>query len=92
MIPVAVLGTIIIVALAESGTARLIGVGYGIAGIGLYSASAAAHFKVWEPARLHKLFMLDQSMIMVYITPRPHRSPMRLAVGLVLRSFSACSR
>ncbi len=79
MIPVAVLATIVITAVAESGTARLIAVGYGLAGVGLYSASAAAHFKIWEPGRLHKLFMLDQSMIMVYITAST--APVAYAVG-----------
>lgn len=79
MIPVAALGTVIIALVAESGNARLIAIGYGLAGVGLYSASAAAHFKIWEPARLHKLFLLDQSMIMVYITAST--APVAYAVG-----------
>ena len=68
MIPVAALGLIYLQIIAESSTARLVAFGYGLAGIGLYSASAAAHYKVWKATLLHKLFMLDQSMIMVYIT------------------------
>ncbi len=79
MIPVAVLGTVILQLVAESATARGVGLGYGLAAVGLYSASAAAHYKIWEPARLHRLFMLDQSMIMLYIAAST--APVAYAVG-----------
>ena len=67
MIPVAIVGAVFLVAVAESGQAKLIAALFGIAGIGLYSASALAHYKIWEPKTLHRLFLLDQSMIMLFI-------------------------
>ena len=79
MIPVAVLAAITLQFVAESPNARLVAFGYGVATIGLYSASAAAHYKVWEPAVLHRLFMVDQSMIMLYIAAST--APVAYAVG-----------
>ena len=67
MVPVALLGAIYLQVVAESGNARLVAAAYGFAAVALYAASAAAHYKVWEPSTLHKLFNLDQSMIMVHI-------------------------
>ncbi len=68
MVPVAVAGAAYLQFISESSLARWVALGYGLAFIGLYAASAAAHYKVWKTTVLHKLFMLDQSMIMVYIT------------------------
>ena len=68
MIPVAALGLVYLQFIAESTTARLVALGYGLAGIGLYAVSAAAHHKIWNVGLLHRLFMTDQSMIMIYIT------------------------
>lgn len=68
MVPVAALGLLYLQLIANSTSARLVALGFGLAGIGLYSASALAHHKIWTPVVLHKLFLLDQSMIMVYIT------------------------
>ncbi len=79
MIPVALFGAVLLQFIAESTSARLVALGYGLAAIGLYSASAAAHYKIWEPARLHKLFMLDQSMILVYISAST--APVAYAIG-----------
>lgn len=79
MVPVAAIAGTLLVLVSDSGAARVIAFGYAIAGVGLYGASAAAHFKVWEPARLHKLFMLDQSMILIYITAST--GPVAYAVG-----------
>ncbi len=79
MIPVAAAGCIFLVAVAQSDAARGVALGYGLAAIGLYSASALAHYRVWEPSRLHKLFMLDQSMILVYIAAST--APVAYAVG-----------
>lgn len=67
MIPVAAIATVVIVIVADGVGARIVGGLYGLAGIGLYSVSAAAHYKIWEPKVLHRLFQLDHSMIMIFI-------------------------
>jgi len=79
MIPVAVVFAIALVIMAESGVAKGAAALYGLACIGLYAASAAAHHKIWEPARLHQLFQLDQSMIMAFIAASS--APVAYAVG-----------
>lgn len=79
MIPVAAVALIFLQLIAESAAARGVGLVYGLAAIGLYTASAAAHYKVWEPAILHRLFMVDQSMIMLYIAAST--APVAYAVG-----------
>ncbi len=94
MVPIAALGGIFLMIVADSGQARAVAFGYGVAAVGLYSASAAAHYRVWEPARLHKLFMLDQSMILVYIAAST--APVAYAVGgglgwLLFGGMSACA-
>lgn len=68
MVPVAVLGLIYLQVVANSTSARLVAFGFGLASIGLFAVSGLAHHKIWNTRLLHKLFMLDQSMIMVYIT------------------------
>lgn len=68
MVPVSVLGLLYLQAVANSPSARLVALGFGLAGVGLFAASGLAHHKVWKTDLLHKLFLLDQSMIMVYIT------------------------
>ena len=67
MIPVAVLSGIVLVVAADGGLARFSAVVFGLANLGLYAISATAHHRVWSPERLHFLFRLDQSMIMVFI-------------------------
>ena len=67
MVPVAAVVTLGLVLLAESVGGAVVALVYGLAGIGLYAVSAAAHHKVWDPARLHFLFQLDKSMIMAFI-------------------------
>lgn len=79
MIPIAAIAGISLIFVGESAAARLVAVGYGLAAVALYSASAAAHFKIWEPGRLHRLFLLDQSMIMVFIAAST--APIAYAVG-----------
>ena len=79
MIPVALLMGLLLIGVAESATGRLIGSVHLFAGIGLYGASALAHFKVWDPVRLHKFFLLDQSMILIYIAAST--APVAYAVG-----------
>ena len=46
MIPVAAIATVVIVIVADGVGARIVGGLYGLAGIGLYSVSAAAHYKI----------------------------------------------
>ncbi len=67
MIPVAIVAALVLTLVADPGLPRLIAAIYGLAGIGLYVASAVAHYRIWEPRRLHFLFRFDQSMIMVFI-------------------------
>lgn len=94
MVPVAAIAGVFLAVIADSGPARIVAIGYGLAAIGLYSASAAAHYKIWEPARLHKLFKLDQSMILVYIAAST--APVAYAVGgglgwLLFGGMSVCA-
>lgn len=67
MIPVAVVKAIVLTVLGQSVGGAVVGLVYGVASVGLYTVSAAAHYKIWDPARLHFLFRLDQSMIMAFI-------------------------
>jgi len=67
MIPIAVLSTIMLATIANGLAERVTGIIYGLGNVGLYGVSAAAHFKVWPVERLHFLFQLDHSMIMVYM-------------------------
>ena len=67
MVPVAVVVTVVLLVLAEGIGGAVVGLVYGLAGVGLYAVSATAHYKVWDPERLHFLFRLDQSMIMAFI-------------------------
>ena len=68
-----------LIVVAEPGDARIIAAVYGLLGVGLFSVSAAAHYRLWDPRRLHLLFQLDHSMIMVFITGTT--APMAYAVG-----------
>lgn len=52
---------------------------YGVASVGLYSVSATAHYRVWDPKTLHLLFQLDHSMIMVFMVGST--GPVAYAVG-----------
>lgn len=79
MIPVAVVAAVVLVVVADSGLPKAIAALYGVACIGLYSASAAAHYRVWEPSRLHFLFQVDQSMIMAFIAASS--APFGYAIG-----------
>ncbi len=67
MIPVSVVVAVVLIAVSQSLGAAIVALVYGVGGIGLYTISAAAHYKVWDPTRLHFLFRLDQSMIMAFI-------------------------
>ena len=79
MVPVAALFAVVLVIVADSGMARAVAALYGVACIGLYAASGAAHYKVWEPRRLHRHFQADQSMIMAFIASTS--APVAYAVG-----------
>ena len=67
MIPVSIASGIALVVAAEGGMARFSAVLFALANVGLYGISATAHDRIWSPERLHFLFRLDQSMIMVFI-------------------------
>lgn len=67
MVPVALVALISVVIAADSTGARFVAGLYGLSSMGLYAISATAHYKVWEPKRLHLLFQLDHSMIMVFM-------------------------
>lgn len=67
MVPVAAIICIGLLAVSDSIESAVVAGVYGVAGIGLYLVSATAHYKVWDSARLHFLFRLDQSMIMTFI-------------------------
>lgn len=79
MVPISGIHAIVLVIAADAGIAKAVAALYGIAGIGLYAASAAAHYKVWEPRRLHRHFQADQSMIMAFIASTS--APVAYAVG-----------
>ncbi len=79
MIPVAVGIFIWLIVIAEPGTAKVVGAIYGLVCIGLYTVSAAAHLRVWDPKRLHLLFQFDHSMIMIFIAGST--APMAYAIG-----------
>lgn len=66
-IPVAVIAAIWIVGVADPGIARVTAAMFGLGSIALYVVSATVHHKIWSPQRLHFLFQLDHSMIMVFI-------------------------
>ncbi len=67
MVPVAAVMTAALVATAEGTAATASALVYGLATIGLYAVSAAAHYKIWKPKTLFVLFQLDHSMIMGFI-------------------------
>ena len=79
MIPIAAIAGLVLVLRADPGLARWSAALYGLAGVGLYSASAAAHYKIWNPRQLHVLFQIDQSMIMAFIASTT--APIAYAVG-----------
>lgn len=68
-----------LVVVAESSGARVVAALYGLASIGLYAVSATAHYKIWDPKRLHLLFQFDHSMIMVFMVAST--APVAYAVG-----------
>lgn len=67
MVPIAVIAGVVLISLAESTRAAVVAAVFAIGSVGLFSVSATAHFKIWDPATLHRLFRLDQSMIMAFI-------------------------
>lgn len=67
-IPVAIAAAIWIVSVADGRVERATALIFGVTTVGLYVVSAAAHHRVWEPARLHFLFQLDHSMIMIFFS------------------------
>lgn len=79
MIPISTIGAVALVLVADGGTASAAAAVYGLACVGLYSVSAAAHYKVWEPSTLERLFQLDKSMIMVFIAAST--VPVGFAIG-----------
>ena len=79
MIPVAAVAGIVLTVIAEGAWPTAAAAGFGIGGVGLYTVSAAAHYKVWDPATLDRLFQLDKSMIMVFILAST--LPVGLAIG-----------
>lgn len=79
MVPVAFLALIWVLAIAESPGAKVVAGLYGLASIGLYAISATAHYKVWEPSRLHLLFQLDHSMIMIFMVAST--APIAYSIG-----------
>jgi len=79
MVPIAAVGTVGLTLLGQNRDAALAGLVYGLGSVGLYAVSALAHHKIWEPARLHFLFRLDQSMIMAFIAAST--VPVAYAIG-----------
>lgn len=79
MIPVAIVAAVVLTVVADGANAALAGAAYGLGGVGLYTVSAAAHYRIWEPRKLHILFQLDHSMIMVFIVAST--IPVGLAIG-----------
>lgn len=76
-IPVAIAAAIWLVLVADPGVSRATAAIFGVASILLYVVSATVHHKIWSPERLHLLFQLDHSMIMVFIAAAT--SPVALA-------------
>jgi len=56
MVPVSIAALIWLTASAKSAGAAAVAVFYGLASVGLYAVSATAHYKIWDPKRLHVLF------------------------------------
>ncbi|MFT7474607.1 MAG: hemolysin III [Verrucomicrobiales bacterium] len=79
MVPVAVVAAIWLVTVADSGLAKWVAAAYGIASVGLYSVSAAAHYKIRDAESLHLLFQLDHSMILVFFIAST--GPVSFAMG-----------
>jgi hemolysin III len=67
-VPVSCVVGIALVAVADGGVARFAAALYALATVGLYAVSATAHYRVWSPERLHLLFRMDHSMIMIFIS------------------------
>ena len=67
MVPIAAVATIALVAVAPSTSAAAVGAVFGVGSVSLFFISAVAHYKIWDPVTLGKLFRLDQSMIMIFI-------------------------
>lgn len=76
-IPVAIAAAIWLVLVADPGVSRATAAIFGVASTLLYVVSATVHHKIWSPERLHLLFQLDHSMIMVFIAAAT--SPVALA-------------
>jgi hemolysin III len=79
MVPVGVIAAIWLTIVADSGLAKWVAALYGVASVGMYAVSAAAHYKLWDPKRLHLLFQLDHSMIMVFFVAST--GPVAYAMG-----------
>lgn len=79
MVPVAIAASVWLVFSADSARAAVVAAFFGLASVGLYVVSATAHYKVWEPRRLHLLFQFDHSMIMVFMVAS--MAPVSYAVG-----------
>jgi len=79
MVPISIVAMVWLVIEADSSGGVAVAVFYGLASVGLYAVSAAAHYKVWSPTRLHTLFQLDHSMIMVFMVAST--APIAFAIG-----------
>jgi len=79
MVPVSVVAMIWLTASAASAGAGVVAAVYGLGSAGLYVVSATAHYKIWEPKRLHLFFQFDHSMIMVFMVASA--APVAYAVG-----------
>ncbi len=79
MVPIAIAAAAGLVLVGDGAAAKGVAVVYGLACVGLYGVSAAAHYKVWDAKTLHLLFQFDHSMIMVFIAAST--VPVGFAVG-----------
>jgi len=79
MVPIAIVAMVWLIASADSMGAAAVATLYGSASVGLYAISATAHYRIWEPRRLHLLFQLDHSMIMVFMVASV--APVAYAIG-----------
>lgn len=79
MVPISIAAMVWLVIEAKSSGAVAVAVLYGLASVGLYAVSAAAHYKVWSAKTLHTLFQFDHSMIMVFMVAST--APVAFSIG-----------